>query len=159
MARIVMKVKVAKQYDIAKMTKEINRVLNEESRAMQTEFKKTTKTWSRPPKFQKKKIFVFNGRGIRVFTTDKKMLWLNRGTKTRWAVMSSDFTPKTRTRVIGSRSGSGRAILKGRRIMTARGMGAKPGIKAREFDKEIAKRRKPKFAKNVKTAIKRGIKR
>lgn len=159
MAQILLKVKVAKQYDIVKLTKQIDRVLNEEARILTNEFKKTTKTWSRPPKFQKKKIFVFNGRGIRIFTKDKKMLWVNKGTKKRWAVMSPDFTPKTRTRVIGSRSGSGRAILKGRRIMTARGMGAKPGIKARNFDKEIARRRKPKFTRNVKTAIKRGTKR
>ena len=155
MARVIMKVKVAKQYNIAKLTKQIDRALNDEIGIMTRMFQKTTKTWSRPPRFQKKRIFVFNGRGMRVFTTNKKMLWLNRGTKKRWAIMSPNFSPKTRVRVIGSRGGSGGVIARGKRAMRT----PRPGIKAREFDKEIARRRQPKFTRKINVAIKKGIKR
>lgn len=153
--KIVFKIIKPKLYDLSKLEKQVDKALKSEAEIISRSFGQVTKTWSNPAKFTKKKIFVFNGRGIRVFTKDKKMLWLNFGTKVRWAIMSKGFKSKTRHRVIGSRSGSGKVLRRGKRQMQS----PKPGIKAREFDKEIAKRRQPLFAKKVKKAISKGIKR
>jgi len=90
------------------------------------DFGVTTQTWGERPEFT-----IESHPGIReVYTEDDIYGYLNRGTAVRYAVMSHDFTPKTRTGFIGSNQGSGGKLFVSRKHPM-------PGITAREFDKAI----------------------
>lgn len=123
-------------------------------------YAKTYRTWSNKPSFKitdtsnaPKKVEVRTG------TNQDQMLWLDEGTRIRWAVMSPDWVSKTKPRTLGSQSGSGRVIIAGRRAMTARGIAPRPGIKARQFTKEIVVRRSRPYSKAMTRALRRGLKR
>jgi len=89
-------------------------------------------------------------------TDDEVMAHLNFGTDTRWAVMSNDWASKTSPGRLSSSSGQGHVVVRGRQAMQARGIRPKPGIKARAWDKAIAKQRRGPFKRNMQEAIKRG---
>jgi len=160
MAQVFVRAIVAKQYDITKLTKEITKGLVAESKQIEREFKKTTNTWNDPARFSFRKITGLGKIGIRTFTRNKKMFYLNFGTRVRWALMSDSFQAKTRARVIGSRQGrNGQPILRGLGAMQSRGIGPRPGIQPREFDKEIANRRQPFFVIRMKAHFIKGTRR
>lgn len=109
--------------------------------------------FSKPASYQKR----LSGGGrrweMKVSTRDKRMVFLDKGTNKRWAVMSSDFTPKTRKRRLSSSGGSGRTLIRGRSAMTARNIAPRPGIEAREFSEEIVDQRKDRFPERVQLAV------
>jgi hypothetical protein len=76
----------------------------------------------------------------------KKWNWLNKGTKVRYAVMSPDFRPKTRTRFIGSGAGRGKMLFVSKKHPM-------PGIKAREWTEEITRIWMPKFKRRMEQAM------
>jgi len=77
-----------------------------------------------------------------IVTTKDEIFWyLNNGTDERYAVMSQDFEPKTHVRTIGSQIGRG-----GRVGFVETPL---PGIEAREWIDEIAKRREKDFQKKM----------
>jgi len=147
--------------------------LEKEGRVVKRMYEKTTRTWSRPrPVF---KIEVKYGKppgpqggresrpaSVDVFTESDKYRWVDEGTKRHWIAPKrakmlrwrTGGKPKTKPRVIGSTKG-------------ARGSGPwasskghwHPGTKPREFSKEIMKRRKSAFHKNMAKAIREATKR
>jgi len=75
----------------------------------------------------------------------KKFMWLDEGTKVRWAVMSGDWRSKTRVGSWKSGGGKGRVVIYGRGAMMKRKMKARPGIKARGWTKLATQERKIPF--------------
>jgi hypothetical protein len=74
-----------------------------------------------------------------------KWIYLEEGTKIRWAVMSKGFRPKTRRAFLGSSKGKGGAVIAGKRAMMARNIRPRPGIQARNWLAEVNKLRSRKF--------------
>ena len=80
---------------------------------------------------------------VGVVDTDNEIYgYLNNGTRVRYATMSRDFEAKTEPRFIGSKRGRGEVLY----VDTRR---PRPGIEARHFDEEIAKKIKPVLESEV----------
>ncbi len=134
-------------FDAHGFIEEMERKLIAESRReagiVKRSFERVTKTWSE----ETKPTFVIrygvrgDGYYLEVSTDSDIFRWLNFGTSKRYAVMTSDFMPKTTSRVIGSRRGRG-----GYSHMTHI---PKEGIKAREWIDEIADRREDQYHANM----------
>lgn len=120
-------------------------------------YAKTYRTWSSKPTFDITDASTRTKISVRTGTNFPKMLFLDEGTRIRWAIMSGDFSAKTRPRAIGSRSGRGGAVIVGKRAMQARGIPPRPGIKAREFTTTIVDRRQKPYAKAMTGALRRGV--
>lgn len=125
--------------------------LREEGKEIAKFLRKPTRTWRKPkPSFKT----TFSRRSafdasVRVVTSDKRYVNLDRGTKKRWAVMSTGFSPKTTSNSLSSRRGSGKAVIRGRRAMQARGIRPMPGIRPRKFTTEVRKQRIAPFIKRM----------
>lgn len=137
---------------------EIKKAGDREAKIIEGMYKNTVATWKDKPRFVRDVQVKLNKVSIVVrpdarYNASKVFGYLDLGTKTRWALMSSDFAPKTRVRVIGSRQGSGKVVLRGRSAMLARGIGARRGITARKFSNEIAKRRRKYWHSNMNKAM------
>jgi len=117
------------------------------------DFTKTTQTWNHKPGFQI--VTTQKGNSIELFvgvesdwkpgqkaTANDIWRFVTRGTSERHALMSPDFSPKTRKRVIGSSGGRGHvvAINKGIKL---------PGIEGREFEQVVTKNRKGKLKTDI----------
>lgn len=137
------------------MIKALTEPIEETIQSADTEFAKTYATWEHKPKFIQK--FQELTKLLRGSTTtnpkgskSNPYPFVTRGTKVRRAVMSSNFSPKTKTRIIGSSGGKGGVIFIGKNINQS-------GIKAREFEEEIAELEEPKFFKRGKKAIRQVV--
>ena len=93
----------------------------------------------------------------RIWTDEDLMSYLNFGTRERWAVMSPDWSSKTAPNFIGAGPGNGRVVVRGKRAMMAKGIRPRAGIKARNWDKAIAKARKPIFRATMQDAIDKAL--
>ncbi len=82
-----------------------------------------------------------------------KWVWLNEGTRIRWALMSSDWKSKTRPGKLKSGGGRGRVVVAGKRAMKR----PRPGIQARGWTEIIAKRRRRPFTRAMIQAKNRGV--
>lgn len=95
---------------------------------VKVDFDVTTQTWKDRPAFT-----IEKSPGKRVVATKSDIYrYVSRGTRVRYAVMTPDFAPKTRTGYIGSNQGKGGLAFIGKRPL--------PGIKAREFEEVIGKK-------------------
>lgn len=146
------------------INKEIKKALEKEGKDQQKELNKTVQSWSgERPKFES--LFEIGGGGASVLTgptgSDKavnKFLWLDQGTRVRWALMSSDWQSKTSPGSFSSGRGRGRPVLVGKQAMRRRGIAARPGIAARGWTTELAKRRKTPFQRSMIKAMQTGAK-
>ena len=130
------------------------------------DFEKTAKTWNEKPKFEGEvavgrpamgrylagKIGITTGVMLAVITTSPIYLYVDEGTRVRYATMTPDFQPKTIPNWIGSRKGRGGMLF----ISKKR---PRPGIKARNFTKIIHKTWQPLFRKEMAAAMKRAAER
>jgi len=91
-------------------------------------------------------------------TDNKVMSYLNYGTDQRWALMSDDWISKTTPHQLSAGGGGGRVVLRGQRAMMEHGLQARPGIEAREWDKEVVKVREKPFKDKIQEAITKAIK-
>ena len=148
--------KKANLIDQPKLRKELRGALKGTGKLILSDFKKTTRTWNNKPTFQKKGPLRGKGElAVEVFTENKVYAFVTRGTRAhiiRPARASSlrfhsGFSPKTRVRVIGSRGGS----RSGSTVFAKQV--SHPGSKARDFDKEIAKRRQKNLNNLVRLAF------
>lgn len=142
---------------------EIRQAADRETKIMEGMYEKTVATWENKPKFVRE--IDISGTKVSIvvrpdqrYNASKVFGYLDKGTKVRWALMSNDFVAKTKPRTIGSSRGAGKAILRGRTAMLSRGIGARRGIKAREFSKEIASRRRKYWHSNMKKAMEKAAK-
>ena len=129
---------------------ELLRELDKQIDIIDRMYQKTYRTWTTKPTFTKtistgkERISVTTATGFAV------MRFLDDGTKVRRAVMTSDFVAKTTPRTIGSKGGRGGVIFISRKLTL-------PGIKARNFTKEIVKRRAKNYTKAMDRALRRGV--
>lgn len=85
-----------------------------------------------------------------------KWVWLDLGTRIRWALMSRDWKSKTRPGSFRSGGGRGRVVIVGRRAMARRNIRPRPGIKARGWSEEATKRRRRPFTRRMVKAMQVG---
>lgn len=117
------------------------KVVDQESEIHERKFDAFTRTWTAPNKPNWRREVKDSGDDYEVIlsTTSTPFVFVEKGTSIRYRVMSKNFVPKTKPRVIGSGGGAGYAA----------GFGVKPGIQARNIRTEIAERRQPQFARKM----------
>ena len=117
---------------------------------LEKDFDSTVEHWKNKPAVEKEvkleRAPKFSVVG-RVWIKDKIYYFISKGTRVRYATMSSDFKSKTSPSRIKSRPGAGRVIYVSKRK-------PRPGIKARNFNIKIAKWRYRNFVWAGKRAMK-----
>ncbi len=165
MARITIKAivpKTDKLIDQRKLDRELKGALDRTGNIIRSDFRKTTRTWTDKPSFRKiGPKTEHGGLEIDVFANHEVYFYVTRGTKAHIIRparaprlrFQTGFRSKTRVRVIGSRAGSrfGPTVF-AKQV-------SHPGSKGREFDKEIAIRRKKTLDKLVGVALLSSIRR
>lgn len=139
------------KFDLKGIKKKLQAAMEAEAAKHRELLGYTTKMWKgQKPEFRS----VIVASPQRLFITTEpfgdslgawKWRWLEKGTATRWALMSRNFVPKTSRGVLGSQRGKGRVVMAGRRAMLAAGVGPRPGIRARNWTAEVTKLRNKKF--------------
>lgn len=150
-----------KKLDIKGVQRELEKMMKDEGKIQQRELRKTRA--GRLAAIDFEVLLDIDSDGITVITGPtgpdnlvKIWQYLNEGTARRWALMSSDWRSKTTPGEFRTRSGSGRVLIAGRRAMQARGIGPRPGIKARGWIDLLQKRRKGPFTQAAIEAMRRG---
>jgi hypothetical protein len=136
-----------KLFDAQAIERAIEQELDHQADLVRQEFEKTTATWSHKPAFMVQRSPWQRDIG----TDDQQYFWINAGTSVRYAHMTRNFSPKTAPGIIGSMGGSGGLAFISKKH-------PRPGIKAREFDKAIAKTWEPILARALQDAINRTVK-
>lgn len=154
MAKIILRIIIPKSMNILQYERKLRAVVKEETGIVERMYMRVSRGFSSPQPTYKKTVRLIRGdlRGT-TSTDEKRMVYLDKGTNTRWAVMSQDFRPRTTPRTLGIKQTRGRTVIRGRKAMTARNIAPRPGIKPRHYTDEIAKRRKPWFEKKMQRAI------
>ena len=117
------------------------------------DFRETTSTWNHKPKFEK--LFQLSKGTIAVLvgTDDRIYNFINNGTRVRHALMSDDWSSKTKPGSLKASRGSGHVVAVSKNIIRS-------GIEARNFDKQIqekwdkSKRFKREMEKGMRNARK-----
>jgi hypothetical protein len=110
----------------------------------------TVANWKVKPEFQMDIYQDSNEASVVVGTNNNVYRFLHDGTKERWALMTSDFEPKTHPRILGVGPGAGGTVLRGRTAFAKAGRpNPQPGIEAREWTEEIIKREEKNFQSNM----------
>lgn len=142
---------VPKKLNEKAMLEPLRQLAKDEAKFADTQFALTYKTWEHKPSFRQG--FMENIRQIEGFTLtsdagskDNPYPFVTKGTSVRYALMTPDFSPKTTPRIISSKGGRGGVLFVDKRR-------PRPGIKAREFEPEIAVREQPKFEKRGEKAM------
>ena len=112
---------------------------------------KTEYTWREKAKFNKEIKSASDSMRFQYWTADKVVKFLEKGTKVRHALMTPDFSPKTKRRYIGSDAGRGGVLIISKKIN-------RPGIKAREWFPEIRDRRRLSTYSRFAAAMRRAAK-
>lgn len=94
---------------------------------------KTTLTWSKRPTFTAKRVRTSAGYTVQIWVNDQRWLWLDQGTRVRYATMQEGFVAKTKVGVLYSYKGNGQ-------VAYVRTLDPKPGIEARGWSGLIAER-------------------
>jgi hypothetical protein len=115
--------------DTESMLRAIENTLDGAAKDIKIDFDVTTQTWRTRPDFT-----IDKSEGRRLVSTDNEIYgYLDRGTSVRYATMSGDFAPKTRSGFIGSNAGRGGVLNVSR-------LHPRPGIEARKFAEAIQKK-------------------
>lgn len=153
--------KFAKLIDPRRVKRELKNALDHTANIVRDDFGKTVRTWRNKPNFSKRgPRSVAQGFVVEVFTNHEVYSYVTRGTRAHlirprsaggFLRFRTGFRPKTRVRVIGSRGGGAFGGF-----VTAKQV-QHPGTQARDFDKEIAKRRTRNLTNLARLAILRAI--
>lgn len=148
-----------KKMRIDQVRLELLNALRKEGKEVKALYEQTTSTWKGDkPKFESLIGLTRNDATVVTGPTgsDKavnKFRWLDEGTSKRWAVMSSNWSSKTKPGSLKSSSGSGRVVVVGKRRMKQ----PRPGIKARKWTEQIHKQRRKKFTQRMIKAKNKGM--
>lgn len=106
-------------------------------------FQNTVRTWVHQPSFTPQP--TARGWAIGIDPV-KPYLYIDRGTRVRYALMSKDWRSKTKPGVIASFRGQGRMLFVSRKM-------PRPGIQARNFTDIIMRRMQARAANKVREAL------
>jgi hypothetical protein len=156
--RISMKAVLPKPINTRVFADEIYKAAEDMNKVIKADFEKTTETWDHKPKFVASvKVSFDDTRGhVRtkpisgVKPPELIYYFLNNGTKVRHAIMTDDFQPKTRIRVIGSFAGQGGLLRVDPRYDG-------PGIQARKWDEAIATKHRARVAFRLRVALRKAV--
>lgn len=151
----------AKFLDPDTVERELIGALDHTANIVRDDFGKTVRTWRNKPSFDKKgPRRAGGGIVIDVYTGNEIYFYVTKGTR-RHVIrpksaggrlgFQAGYTAKTRARVIGSRAGGPRGPF-----VTAKSV-VHPGTEARDFDKEIARRRQKNLVNLSRLAILRSF--
>lgn len=105
-------------------------LLNDTGRDIKAQMLAPTLTWETV----KVSVKIERGPGsVLAYTENKIWMFLDEGTRERWAIVSPDFESKTTPRDLTAGSGYGKVLLRGKANLLRHGYGAQPGIEAREW--------------------------
>jgi hypothetical protein len=127
--------------DTRALKKEVARVNQKMGKRMKRSFEKTTKTFEETEVTFHQKTSTAD-QTVTVYTENEIYGYLDEGTPIRYAVMSEDFSPKTRPGELDSRPGSGRMV----RIDLSN---PREGIEAREFSKQVEEKHSPEYIAEI----------
>lgn len=91
---------------------------------------KTTSTWDTQPRFTARRVTNADGGSVIIVSSSMVWMWLDQGTKVRYAVMTKGFKAKTKVGVLYSYQGAGK-------VGTVNTKKPRPGIKARGWSQAI----------------------
>jgi hypothetical protein len=158
MVKIIVRTITPKSMNVRQYEDKLRDVVKQEVGIVERMYMRVSRGFSAPQPKYKKTVRKQPARGGvivgTVSTDDVRMVNLDRGTRCRWAVMSQDFRPRTTPRTLGIKGRQGRAVIRGRRAMTARGIAVRPGIQPRHWTDEIAERREQLFHNKMRKAMK-----
>ena len=109
-------------------------------------------TWKPPPEVELDYDISKDTLEVNMLTDDKRVRFVEKGTKVRYATMSKDFVPKSRPNHLRSFLGKGRVLFVNKRR-------PRPGIKARNRVRKFGHKYYPKFAKGMSAAMSKARKR
>jgi hypothetical protein len=133
---------IASEADFSGALDRITAAMQETVKEFDQDFQKTTRTWKRRPRFQKK-VTAQTDRVIGEAWTENVIYhFVSGGTRVRYATMTPDFVAKTRTGWVGSRPGRGGLLYVNKNR-------PRPGIKARKFPEAIAKKQFPYYVRRM----------
>lgn len=134
-------------------------VLNRYAAMIKKDFEATTATWKdHHPVFTVTRRFAGGEILLSVTTDDRVWGMLNRGTSSRWALMSHDFLPKTAVRQLTSYPGAGRVMYRGKAEMMRAGIAwAQPGIEAREWTVVVADLYRNELKRDLKISLRTAL--
>ena len=130
---------------------DLRRINQATARAMKRSFARTTRTWEHAVDFHQLTELEPDPT-VLVYTTDAVYGYVSGGTRVRRALMSPDFSPKTRPGVLDSRPGRGGVVVVSRKL-------ALPGIQARRFPELVEEKHKKPYQRDVERAISRALER
>lgn len=125
--------------------------LKESEKGTREDLAAVTRTWRHKPRFIT--LFRFAGGDVflNVVTDDAIFIWLNDGTRVRYAHMTRNFKRKSEPRFIGSNPGAGGLAYVSTRVPP------EPGIQAREWTTVIQEKQQTALNQRVNDAIVRGL--
>lgn len=158
---LVMQVKTIKpgKLNKAAMKRELHKAMMEAKKEILADFRKTTRTWKKKPKFEGAMDLSGPGPVVIVGTDNEIYRYVDEGTKRHYIFphgnyplkfksgWKGSYRAKTKVRVIDSFSGgaTGKTV---RRMWVLH-----PGTEARRFADEIEKRRKPWYKSRMERAM------
>lgn len=125
----------------AKVRGYILSALKDTAKDINQRFMQIISTWRRKPTFDRPTIRYAGGDAfVRMSTSDKRFMWLDEGTRYRWAMLTRDWVSKTTPNSYQSGPGRGYVWLRGRSAIEGayraggrRGLSVQPGIEARNW--------------------------
>lgn len=147
---IVRAIKPGKPFQSSIFRDEVRREADAVRKDMLDDFNRTTATWQHKVRFTSKVQASAGAGGVRIEVSTKDPIYgyIDQGTRVRYATMSPDFSPKTQPDVILSVPGKGRRLFVNKKR-------PRPGIKARNFSKIIAKSYFKEFRRRMQNALDR----
>lgn len=143
--------KRGKLFDDKAFRRDLRRINKNRAAKMKRDFQRTTKTWEHKPTFHQL-TEIEPEPTVMVYTEDEQYGYVSGGTRVRRALMTPDYSPKTRPGVLDSFPGRGGVVYVSRKLNL-------PGIEARRFPEAVEKKHKKPHQRDVEAAIKRAVER
>ncbi len=153
MPAIILKPILAKPFNTKGIKTRVEQALVTEGKEQKQELAKTTSSWTGSrPRWKSDRIVSGDMIGVHTYpdqSSEGGRVWvyLDEGTRIRWALMSRNWRSKTKPRQLQSGPGSGYVIVAGKRFMQRHGIAPRPGIEARKWSKTIQKMRSGPFVR------------
>jgi hypothetical protein len=138
----------SKLWDDRQFSRDLQRVNKSTAQGMKRDYEKTVETWDEEVVFEQLTQTVGGNLIVIVGTDNEIYRYVNDGTRVRRALMSDDFSPKTRPGSLRSRPGSGHVVFISRKL-------ALPGIEARDFTGQITKKWEGKYKRRIHDVMRR----